>query len=110
MKSAVHELLAMIDSRAELSAPNYMLREAPLAAGPNLDRGPYADHAGAAQRPAAVKCDTACRGPNRDQWLCVGRGSYASTRAHLSTAGRGTRKGPRAASGPKELRDSERPH
>jgi hypothetical protein len=80
---------------------------------------------------------------NRDHWPCPGRASYASTHAHLSTAGRETflgiagreraggaallgadlrvyacvsrhcwplERGPWAASGPEELRDSEWSH
>ncbi len=43
----------------------------------------------------------------RDHWPCTGRGSYASTHAHLGTAGRETLLASRAASGPEELRDSE---
>ena len=46
--------------------------------GPNWDR---ADHAG------AVQSGTAGCGLNRDHWPCTGRGSYASTQAHLGTAG-----------------------
>ena len=38
----------------------------------------------------------------------TGHGSYASTHAHLGTAGLETILGSRAASGPEELRDSER--
>ncbi len=38
----------------------------------------------------------------------MGRGSCASTQAHLGTSGRETFWGSRAASGPEELRDSER--
>jgi hypothetical protein len=56
----------------------------------------------------AVRSGTAGYGLNRDHGPCTGRGSYASTHAHLSTAGRETLWGSRAASGPKELRDSER--
>ena len=70
--------------------------------GPNWDRGPRAGHAG------AVRSGTVGCGLNRDHWLCTGRGSYASTHPHLGTAGRETVLGSRAASGPEELRDSER--
>jgi hypothetical protein len=38
----------------------------------------------------------------------AGCGRYASTHAHLGTAGRGAHWEPRAATGPEELRDSER--
>ncbi len=58
----------------------------------------------------AVRSGTAGCGLNRDHWPCTGRGSYASTHAHLGTAGRETILGSRAASGPEELRDSERSH
>ncbi len=40
--------------------------------------------------------------------MCTGRGSDASTHAHLGTADRETLWGSRAASGPEELCDSER--
>jgi hypothetical protein len=75
--------------------------------GPNWDSGPCAGHAGAARR---------CTKRHRRLWAqpgpraCTGRGSYASTHAHFGTAGRETLWGPRAASGPEELRDSERSH
>jgi hypothetical protein len=55
-----------------------------------------------------VRSGTAGRGPDRDYGPCTGRGSYASTHAHLCTAGRGTLREQRAASGPEELRYSER--
>jgi hypothetical protein len=71
--------------------------------GPNWDRGgPRAGHAG------AVRSNTVGCGLNRDHWRCTGRGSYASTHAHLGTAGRETVLGSRAVRGPEELRDSER--
>ncbi len=54
----------------------------------------------------AVRSNTAGRGPNRDHGPRAGRGSYASTHAHLGTAGRGTRKGTVAASEPEELHDN----
>ncbi len=56
----------------------------------------------------AVRSGAAGYGLNRDHGPCTGRGSYASTHAHLGTAGRETILGSRAASGPEELRDSER--
>jgi hypothetical protein len=56
----------------------------------------------------AVRSGTAGCRLYRDHWPCTGRGSYASTHAHLGTAGRETILGSRAASGPEELRDSER--
>ncbi len=40
----------------------------------------------------------------------MGRGSYASTHAHLGTTGRGTPKGTTGASGPEELCDLELSH
>ncbi len=58
----------------------------------------------------AVRNDTAGCGLNRDHWPCTGRGSYVSTHAHLGTTGHETLWGSRAASGPEELRDSERPY
>jgi hypothetical protein len=77
--------------------------------GLKQDCGPCAAHAGAARRctkrhrrPWAQPGPWAARGPR------AGFGSYASTHAHLGTAGRGTLWEPRAASGPEELRDSER--
>jgi hypothetical protein len=75
--------------------------------GPNWDRGPRAGHAGAARR--CKKRHRLC-GLNRDHGPCTGRGSFASTDAHLGTAGREAlcQWGPLAASGPEELRDSER--
>ena len=57
----------------------------------------------------AVRSGTAGRGPNRDHGPPrTGCRSYASTHAHLGTAGRWTLWESRAASGPQELRDSER--
>jgi hypothetical protein len=70
--------------------------------GPNRDSGPYAELHGAVRSGT-----TGCR-PNRDHGPCAGRGSYASTHAHLGTAGCGTLWEPRAASGPEELHKSER--
>ena len=55
--------------------------------GPNWDLGPRAGHAGAARR---------CTKRHRRLWAqpgrlaVTGRGSYASTHAHLCTAGRET--------------------
>ncbi len=73
--------------------------------GPNWDRGPRATQ----ELHGAVRSGTAGCRLNRDHGPCTGRGgSYASTYAHLGTAGRETLWGPRAASGPEELRDSER--
>ena len=82
-----------------------MLRGAPPAAGPPGTVG----RARATPEPhGAVRSGTAGCGPNRDHGPCTGIGSYASTHAHLGTAGRETILGSRAASGPEELRDSER--
>ncbi len=80
-----------------------MLRGAPPAAGPigTVRRARATLH-------GAVRSGTAGRGPNRDDGPRAGCGSYASTHAHLGTAGRGTLWEPRAACGPDELRDSER--
>jgi hypothetical protein len=82
-----------------------MLRVAPPAAGPTGTVG----RARATQElHGAVRSGTAGCGLNRDHGPCTGCGSYASTHAHLGTAGRETLWGPRAASGPEEMRDSER--
>ncbi len=82
-----------------------MLRGAPPAAGPTWTVG----RARATQElHNAVRRDTAGCGLYRDNWPCTGRGSYASSHAHLGTAGRETILGSRAASGPEGLRDSER--
>ncbi len=77
-----------------------MLRWVPPAA----DRGPRADHAGAARRCTKLhrRAGAGC-GLYRDHWPCMGRGSYASTHANLGTAGRETLWGSRAARGPEEL-------
>ena len=56
----------------------------------------------------AVRSSTAGSGPNRDHGPRAGRGSYASTHAHLGTAGRGTLWEPQASRGSEELCDSER--
>ncbi len=81
-----------------------MLREAPPAAG-------RTGTAGRARVTPELHCTvrsgTAGRGPNLDHRPRAGRGSYASTHAHLGTAGRGTLWVPQPASGPEELRDSE---
>ena len=82
-----------------------MLRGAPPAAGPT---GTVGRARATPELHGAVQRGTAGCGLNRDHWPCTGRGSYASTHAHLGTAGRGTLWEPRAASGPEELRDSER--
>ncbi len=79
--------------------------------GPWAERGPR--RLGPRATPelhGAVRSGTACCGLNRDHGPCMGRGSYASTHAHLGTAGRETLWGSRAASGPEELRDSEQSH
>jgi hypothetical protein len=81
-----------------------MLREAPPAAGPT---GTAGRTRATPELHGAVRSGTACCGPNRDHWPRAGRGSYASTHAHLGTAGRGTLWEPLAASGLEELRDSE---
>jgi len=82
-----------------------MLRGAPPAAGPT---GTVGRARATPELHGAVRSGTAGCGLNRDHWPCTGRGSYASTHAHLGTAGRETILGSRAASGPEELRDSER--
>jgi hypothetical protein len=97
--------------------------------GTNWDRGPCAGHAGAARRCTnLLRSGTVGRGPNRDHRQWTGRGGFASTHAHLGTAGRETTLGiagrtraggaarPGAGNyassyaclgGPEELRDSE---
>ncbi len=82
-----------------------MLRRAPQAAGPTETVGRAR---ATPELHGAVRSSTAGCGLYRDHWPCTGRGSYASTHAHLGTAGRETLWIPRAASGPEELgRDSE---
>ncbi len=85
-----------------------MLRGAPLAAGPTGTVG----RARAIQELyGAVRSGTAAgRGPNGDHGPRAGCGSYASTHAHLGTAGRGTLWESLAASEPEVLRDSGRSH
>ncbi len=73
--------------------------------GLNWDSGPHAGHA---KLHGAVRSGTVGCGLNRDHGPCTGHGSYVSKHAHLGTACRETLWGPRAASGPEELRDSER--
>ncbi len=84
-----------------------MLYGAPPAAGPT---GTVGRARATPELHGAVRSGTAAggRGPNRDHLPRAGCGSYASTHAHPGTAGRGTLREPRAASGPEELRDSER--
>ena len=67
-----------------------MLRGAPPAAGPTgtVGRARTTPELHGAVRSGTVGC-----GLNRDQWPCTGRGSYASTHAHLGTAGRETHLG-----------------
>ena len=84
-----------------------MLRGVPPAAGPT---GTVGRARTTPELPGAVQRGTVGRGLNRDHRPCTGRGSYASTHAHLGTAGRETILGSRAASGPEELRDSEWSH
>ena len=84
-----------------------MLRGAPPAAGPT---GTVGRALATPELHGAVRSGTAGCGLNRDHWPCTGRGSYASTHAHLGTAGRGTLWELRAVCGlpVEELRDSER--
>ena len=84
-----------------------MLRGVPPAAGPT---GTVGRARTTPELHGAVRSGTAGCGLNRDHGPCTGRGSYASTHAHLGTAGRKTLWGPRAAGGPEELRDSELSH
>jgi hypothetical protein len=73
-----------------------MLRQAPPAVGPT----------GTAGRAWAIQeLHSATRTTGRAQ---AAEAAPTSTNAHLGTAGRGTLWEPRAASGPEELRDSER--
>jgi hypothetical protein len=80
-----------------------MLRGAPPAAGPT---GTVSREQATPEMHNAVRSGTAGCGLNRDHGPCTGRGSYASMHAHLGTAGRETLRGPPAASGPDELRDT----
>jgi hypothetical protein len=83
-----------------------MLRGAPPAAGPT---GTLGRARATPELHGAVQRGTVGRGLNRDHRPCTGRGSYASTHAHLGTAGRETILGiTRAVGGPEELLDSER--
>ncbi len=71
-------------------APSRMFRGVPPAAGPT---GTVGRARAAPELHSAVLRGTVGRGPNRDHWPWTGRGGFASTHAHLGTAGRGTRKG-----------------
>jgi hypothetical protein len=62
-----------------------MLREAPPAAGPT---GTVGRARATPKLYGAVRSGTAGCGLNREHGPCIGRGSYASTHAHLGTAGR----------------------
>jgi len=84
-----------------------MLCAAPPAAGP---AGTVGRARATPELHGAVRSGTAGRGLNRDHGPCTGRGGFASTHAHLGTAGRKTLWGPRAAGGPEELRGSELSH
>jgi hypothetical protein len=81
-----------------------MLREAPPAAGPT---GTAGRSRATQELHGAVRSCTAGCGPNRDHRPRSGRGSYASTHAHLGIAGRWALWRPQAASGPEEMRDLE---
>ncbi len=82
-----------------------MLRGLPPAAGPT---GTVGRARTTPELHGAIQSGTAGCGLYRDHWPCTvtGRGSYASTHAHLGTAGRESILGSRAASGPEELCDS----
>jgi hypothetical protein len=82
-----------------------MLRGIPPAAGPT---GTVGRARATPELYGAVRSGTSCCGLYRDHWPCTGRGSYALLHAHLGTAGSETILGSWAASGPEELRDSER--
>jgi hypothetical protein len=64
-----------------------MLRGAPQAAGPT---GTVGRARATPELHGAVRSGTVGRGLNRDHRPCTGRRSYASTHAHLGTAGRET--------------------
>ena len=85
-----------------------MLRGAPPAAGPT---GTVGRARATPELHGAVQRGTVGRGPNWDHRPWTGRGGFASTHAHLGTAGRETILanflGSRAVRGPEELRDSE---
>jgi hypothetical protein len=88
-----------------------MLRGAPPAAGRTGTMGrarAATPEMHGAVRSGTAGCDKLSVRLNRDHGPCTGRGSYESTHAHLGTADRETLWGSRAASGPEELRDSER--
>ena len=68
-------------------APSRMLRGAPPAAGPT---GTVGRARATPELHGAVQRGTVGRGLNRDHRPCTCRGSYASTHAHLGTAGRET--------------------
>ncbi len=82
-----------------------MLRGAPPAAGPT---GTVGSARATLELHGPVRSCTAGCGLNQDYGPCTGHGNYTLTHAHLGTAGCETLWGPRAASGPEELRDSER--
>ncbi len=82
-----------------------MLSEARQAAGPT---GTAGRTLATPELHGAVRSGTAGSGPNRDHRQCAGCGNYASTHAHLGTAGRWALWELQAACGPEELRDSER--
>jgi len=64
-----------------------MLRGAPPAAGPT---GTVGRARATPELHGAVRSGTVGRGPNRDHRPWTGRGGFASTHAHLGTAGRET--------------------
>ena len=68
----------------------WQLRGVPPATGPT---GTVGRVRATPELSGAVQRGTVGRGPNRDYWPWTGRGVFASTHAHLGTAGRGTRKG-----------------
>ncbi len=72
------------------AGPSRMLHGAPPAAGP---AGTVGRARATPELHDAERSGTAGYWLNRDHWQCTGRGSYASTHAHLGTAGRETRKG-----------------
>ena len=85
-----------------------MLRGAPPAAGPT---GTVGRARATPELHGAVRSGTVGLGLNRDHRPWTGRGGFASTHAHLGTAGRETtlgKLGSRAVRGPEELLDPER--
>jgi hypothetical protein len=91
--------------------PHALRRTAGSGIGPNRDRWPCADH-GVTNELQRAQGPGSCTKRRRQPWAQPGprnarRRCYASTHAHLGTAGRGTRWDLWAVSGLEALRDSE---